>query len=280
MAKKITASGIRACKQSGRRFTMITCYDFTMARIVNESKVDAILVGDSLGNIIYGYKSTIPVTLDQMILATQGVVNGAPDTFVVGDLPFGSYNASDEQAVISATRMMKEGGCDCVKLEGGLNMASRIAAIVKSGIPVFGHIGLLPQTAGDGMRVQGRKLEEAKGLYADIKAVEAAGAFAVVAECVPVEVLRRLNEAVQIPVFAGGKGSNSSGNGMNLYDMFGLFSDFTPRFAKKFGDYRQQMIAGLNRFHEEVLDGTYPAEENSYYAAIEGFDEFVDEMEQ
>lgn len=279
MSKKISIPQIRVLKEEGKHFSMLTCYDYCMAKIVDESDCQAILVGDSLANVIYGYSSTVPVTLEQMILATQAVVAGAPHTLVVGDLPFGSYQESDAQAVQSAVRLMKEGGCDCVKLEGGKNVASRIEAIVKAGIPVFAHIGLTPQSAAalGGMRVQGKKLEDAISLYEDVIAVERAGAFACVVECVPVSLCKKLNEAVSIPLFGGGKGTNCTGAGQNLYDMFGLCSEKVPKFVKKYGELRGQMIECLNQYHADINNESYPAEENSYYVEIPGLDEAIEE---
>lgn len=281
MSKKITIPQFKTLREEGKHFSMITCYDYCMARIVDESDCQAILVGDSLANVVYGYSGTVPVTLEQMIMATKAVVAGAPNTLIVGDLPFGSYQESDEQAVHSAVRLMKEGGCDCVKLEGGKNVASRIEAIVKAGIPVFAHIGLTPQSAAalGGMRVQGKKLDDAISLYEDVIAVERAGAFACVVECVPVSLCKKLNEAVKMPLFAGGKGTNCAGAGLNLYDMFGFF-ERVPKFAKKYGNFHEMMLKGLNQFHADVNDGTYPAEEHSYYVEIPGLDEAIEEAKE
>ncbi len=282
MAKKITVPDFRRYKEEGRHYTQVTVYDYTMAKIVNESKIESILVGDSIGNVIYGYETTTPVTMEQMILAVQAVVAGAPDTFIVGDMPFGSYNVSDEQAIMNATRLIKEGGCDCVKMEGGRDTAPRIAAVVNAGIPVMGHIGLTPQTAAatGGLRVKGKNLEDAKRLYEDIQLLEEAGAFACVVECVPVGVCKRMNEAVKIPVFGGGCGSGATGNGLNFYDMFGIFGEFTPKFAKKYAELRQVFIDGLNAFHEDVITEAYPTRENSYNTVVEGFDEYVDDLKK
>lgn len=278
MAKKITVPDFKRIKEEGKHYTQVTCYDYTMAGMVNESSIESILVGDSIGNIVYGYKSTTPVTLEQMILATQAVVAGAPDTFIVGDMPFGTYNASDEQAVMNATRLFKEGGCDCVKMEGGAEFASRIRAVVNAGIPVMGHIGLTPQTASasGGLKVKGKSLEDAKKLLNDIIALEKAGIFACVVECVPVGVCKRMNEAVSIPVFGGGCGSGATGNGLNFYDMFGMFGDFTPKFVKKYAELRKVFIDGLNAFHDDVCSEAYPQKEHSYNTEVEGFDEYCD----
>ncbi len=273
MAKKMTISDFKRYKQENRRYTMITVYDHITAVIVNESKIESILVGDSIGNIVFGLNSTTPVTLDQMIPAVQAVVKGAPDTFIVGDLPFGSYNISCEQAIESANRLMKEGGCDCVKLEGGIEMADKISAIVKSGTPVMGHIGLTPQTASSfgGMKVQGRTPETANKLIEDIKSIEKAGAFACLVECVPVSVGKAMNEAVEIPIFSGGAGPDGNGYGQNFYDMFGMFKTFSPKFVKKYLDLYEPMLHALNDFHEDVINGVYPSPEQSYNIDVNGF---------
>lgn len=280
--KKITVPDFKRLKEEGKHFTQVTCYDYTIASMVNESDIESILVGDSLGNVVYGYNSTIPVTLEQMILATQAVVAGAPDTFIVGDMPFGTYNVSDEQAVINATRLFKETGCDCVKMEGGADFAPRIRAVVNAGIPVMGHIGLTPQTAAatGGLKVKGKNLEDAKRILNDVIEIEKAGAFACVVECVPVGVCKRMNEMVDIPLFGGGCGTGSTGSGMNFYDMFGMFGDFTPKFVKKYAELRKVFVDGLNAFHRDVDSEAYPTKENSYNTVVEGFDEYVDSLKK
>jgi len=275
MAKKITIPEFKKYKQEGRRFTMCTVYDYITASIVNESEIHCILVGDSIGQIVYGLSDTTPVTLDQIIMATQAVVKGAPDTFIIADLPFGSYNISCEQAIASANRLMKEGGCDCVKLEGGLEMADKIAAIVKSGTPVMGHIGLTPQTAASsgGMRIQGKTPQEANKLFEDIKAIEASGAFACLVECVPSSVGKALNAALEIPMFSGGAGPSGQGFGLNFYDMLGLTRQFNPKFVKRYGDLRTFIVEALNTFVEDVNSGAYPTSEHCYNIKVEGYEE-------
>lgn len=273
MAKKITIPEFKLYKQENRRYTMITVYDYVTARLVDESKIESILVGDSLGNIVYGLDSTTPVTLDMMILSIQAVVRGAPNTFIVGDMPFGSYNESCEQAIRSANRLIKEGGCDCVKLEGGIEMADKISAIVKSGTPVMGHIGLTPQTAAasGGMKVQGRTYETAQKLIEDIVAIEQAGAFSCLVECVPVSVGKAMNEAVSIPLFSGGAGPDGSGFGLNFYDMFGFFGR-APKFVKHYAELRETFIEGLNAFRDDVNNKIYPSPEQCYNMKVEGFE--------
>lgn len=264
--KKVRVTDFSQIKETGRKFTMITCYDYTIARLVDRSQVEMILVGDSVGNMVYGYNGTVPVTLEQMIYATQAVVNGAPHTFIVGDLPFGTYNVSCEQAIASANRLMKEGGCDCIKLEGGRNMADKIRAIVDSGTPVMGHIGLTPQTvaAMGGMKVQGKSSDAAEGLLEDIRAIEAAGAFCCVVECVPRVVGEAICKAVEIPILSGGPCADAACQGQNFYDMLGFEGTFVPKFARHYAELQGVIIDALNQFHQDVCDGIYPAPENFY----------------
>ncbi len=264
--KKVRVTDFAQLKQTGRKFTMITCYDYTIAKLVDQSNVEMILVGDSVGNMVYGYNGTVSVTLDQMIYATQAVVRGAPNTFIVGDLPFGSYNISCEQAIASANRLMKEGGCDCVKLEGGAKMADKIRAIVDSGTPVMGHIGLTPQTVASmgGMKIQGKSADAAKQLIEDIKAIEAAGAFCCVVECVPRVVGEALCAAVDMPVLGGGPCAAAVCQGQNFYDMLGFEGTFVPKFAKHYAELQGTIIDALNTFQKDICDGVYPAAENFY----------------
>lgn len=269
--RKVRITDFTELKKTGRKFTMITCYDYTIARLVNQSSVEMILVGDSVGNMVYGYNGTVPVTLDQMVYAIQAVVKGAPDTFIVGDLPFGSYNVSREQAIASANRLMKEGGCDCVKLEGGAKMADKIKAIVDAGIPVMGHIGLTPQTvaAMGGMKVQGKSSDAAEELLKDIRAIEEAGAFCCVVECVPRIVGEAICNAVEIPILSGGPCQAAACQGQNFYDMLGFEGTFVPKFAKHYAELQETIINALNSFHRDVCDGVYPAPENCYEIEVE-----------
>lgn len=275
MAKaKVKVPDFSTLKQSGRKYTMITCYDYTIASLVDTSDVEMILVRDSLGNMVYGYNGTVPVTLDQMVFAVQGVVRGAPNNFIVGDLPFGTYNVSNEQAIESANRLMKEGGCDCVKLEGGGEMAPRIKAIVDAGIPVMGHIGLTPQTASamGGMMVQGKSSAAAEKLINDIKAIEAAGAFCCVVECVPECVGEAMCDAVDMPVLSGGPCTKAAIHGQNFYDMVGFLGTFVPKFARHYAELQGVILDALNTFHKDIGEGTYPAPENCYRVQVPGFE--------
>ena len=273
MKKKLSVKDFQHYKEIGQKFTWSICYDYTMASIVDESKTEMLLVGDSLGNVIMGYGSTIPVTLDDMIHHIKAVVKGAPNTFVVGDMPFGTYNASCEQAILTANRIMQEGGCDCVKLEGGAKMADKIRAITDAGIPVLAHIGLTPQTASSlgGLRLQGASKETADRLVADAVAVTEAGAFAICLECMPSVVAKRITETISIPTLGIGAGPDVDCQELNLYDMLGLFKDFKPKFVKQYAHLREEIVAALDQFYAETCDGTFPTTEFSYNAKIEGY---------
>ncbi|MEE3362802.1 MAG: 3-methyl-2-oxobutanoate hydroxymethyltransferase [Anaerovoracaceae bacterium] len=272
--KKLTVPQFRELKEAGTKFTMVTAYDYTFAQMLNESETEMILVGDSLANIIMGEGSTLPATMDIMIHHIRSVVKGAPTTFVVGDMPFGTYQTSPEQAVDSAVRMMKEGGCDCVKLEGGLNMVDRVKAIVNAGIPVMGHIGLTPQSSSalGGHGVQGKDSGVADKLLADAKALDEAGVFSMVLECIPKGVGKRITEEVKCSTISCGAGPYCDGQNMNMYDLEGMFSDFVPKFVKHYAELRGEMIAGLNEYHKETQAGTFPDADHSYNAVVPGYE--------
>lgn len=263
---KMTINDFRKFKEEGRKFSYVTAYDYTMASIVNESEVEVILVGDSLGMIMLGYDSTTPVTMDDMIHHTRPVVKGAPNTWIAGDMPFGSYQESDEQAIRNAVRLIKETGCDCVKLEGGVEMASRIKAIVNAGICVMGHIGLTPQTATavGGFKVQGGTTESAMKLIRDAKTLEECGAFSIVLECVPSVVAKAVTEAVKIPILGIGAGPYVDCQVMVAQDLLGMYGDFKPKFVKQYAQIRQAMVDALNEFHHETSEGLFPTPEYSF----------------
>lgn len=264
--KKMTIADFKKFKQEGRKFSFVTAYDYTTASIVNDSDVEIILVGDSLGMIMLGYSSTTPVTMEDMIHHIRPVVKGAPDTWVAGDMPFGSYQESDEQAVHNAIRLIKETGCDCIKLEGGIEMVSRIKAIVKAGVLVMGHIGLTPQTATalGGFKVQGGTPESARKLMDDAKALDAAGCFSMVIECVPSIVAKAVTEAVSIPVMGIGAGPHVDCQVLVTQDLLGMYGDFKPKFVKQFAQVRKVMVDGLNEFHRETIEGRFPSPEYSF----------------
>ncbi len=269
--KKMTIPDFKKFKQEGKKFTFVTAYDYTTATIVDESESEIILVGDSLAMIMLGYNSTVGVTLDDMIHHIRPVVKGAPNTFVIGDLPFGSYNVSPEQAIASANRMLMETNCDCVKLEGGSEMAPTIERMVNAGISVVGHIGMTPQTSTSfgGFRVQGGTPESAKKLVEDAIALEKAGVIGIVVECVPNAVGKAIRDAVSVPVMGIGAGPDVDCQVMVTQDLLGMYNSFKPKFVKHFAQVRSEMVKGLNLFHEETISGAFPTPEYCFNKAVE-----------
>lgn len=267
MAKvKLTIPQFRDLKAQGKKFTLVTAYDVLMASIIDKTPIEMILVGDSMGMVVFGYDSTVPVTMDDIIHHTRPVVKGAPNTFIVGDMPFGSYNVSVEDAIRNANRIMKEGGADCVKLEGGQNVAHIVEAMVKGGIPVMGHIGLTPQTAGQlgGFKVQGKDAEAARQLLADARALEKAGAFAIVVECVPTPVAKLMTEELSIPTMGIGAGPYCDAQVLVTQDLLGMFDRFVPKFVKQYAKLNGQMVEALNTFYQEVQENQFPGPEYSF----------------
>ncbi len=269
--KKMTVLDFKKYKEEGRKFAYCTAYDYTIASIVNDSDVEVILVGDSLAMTMLGRSTTVGVTLDDMIHHIKPVVLGAPNTFIAGDMPFGSYQESPEQAIRSACRILMETNCDCVKLEGGANMAPTIKRMVDVGIPVMGHIGMTPQSASSfgGFKVQGGTPEGAKKLIEDAKALEAAGVFSIVVECVPSVVAKALTEAVSVPILGIGAGPDVDCQVLVTHDLLGMYGDFKPKFVKRFANIREEMVKGLNLFHEESVSGAFPTPEYSFNKAVD-----------
>ncbi len=269
--QKMTIMDFKKFKEEGTKFSYVTAYDYTMASIVNDSDVEIILVGDSLGMIMLGYASTTPVTMEEMIHHIRPVVKGAPNTWIVGDMPFGSYHESDEQAVHNAVRLVKETGCDCIKLEGGIEMASRIRAIVNSGILVMGHIGLTPQTATavGGFKVQGGTPESAKKLIEDAKVLEECGAFSIVLECVPKGVAKAVTDSVKVPILGIGAGPDVDCQVLVTQDLLGMYDGFKPKFVKQYAQIRTVMVEALNEFHRETISGEFPTPEFSFNKEVD-----------
>lgn len=269
--KKMTVLDFQKYKDEGRKFSFVTAYDYTTASIINDSDVEIILVGDSLGMIMLGYDSTVPVTLEDVIHHARPVVKGAPDTFIIGDMPFGTYNVSIEDAIRNANRLVKETGVDCIKLEGGVDMADTIRALVKAGINVMGHIGMTPQTATSfgGFKVQGGTPESARQLIEDAKALQDAGAFSIVVECVPSVVAKAIREEVKVPILGIGAGPDVDCQVLVTQDLLGMYGDFKPKFVKHFAHIREEMVKGLNLFHEESLSGAFPSPEYSFNKAVD-----------
>lgn len=271
MAKvKMTVGDFKKFKKEGKKFSFVTAYDYTTATIVDESDCNIILVGDSLGMIMLGYKGTESVTMDDMLHHIRPVVKGAPNTWIIGDMPFGSY-ITPEIAVANAVRLIKETNCDCVKLEGGVEMLPQIKAIVGVGINVMGHIGLTPQTASSlgGFKVQGGTPDSAAKLIKDAIELEKAGCFSIVLECVPSGVGKAVAEAVEIPILGIGAGPHVDCQVLVTQDLLGMYGDFKPKFVKQFAQVRQVMIEGLNEFHRETLDGTFPSPEFSFNKQVD-----------
>ncbi|MFQ5536666.1 MAG: 3-methyl-2-oxobutanoate hydroxymethyltransferase [Gemmatimonadota bacterium] len=254
-------------KRRGERIVAITAYDVLFARVVEEAGVDLILVGDSLGQVVLGYDSTLPVTLDEMIHHARAVRRGAPETFVVLDLPFMSYQVGPQDALRSAGQAMKEAGVEAVKLEGGdPRTCETVNALVTAGIPVMGHLGLTPQSvhALGGYRVQGRKEEEATRLKEAALALEKAGAFALVLELVPASLAEEVSDSLTIPTIGIGAGAGCDGQVLVLYDALGLNPGFAPRFLKRFADLHGAALEGISRYAREVREGSYPGPEHSF----------------
>ena len=263
---KNTVATFKKMKNEGTKISMLTAYDYSTAKLVDEAGINSILVGDSLGMVMLGYEDTLSVTMEDMIHHTAAVARGAKNAFVVGDMPFMSYEVSVEQAVINAGRLMKEGRANAVKLEGGVRVAEQIKAITKAGIPVCAHIGLTPQSvnAFGGFKVQGKTAEAAQQMVEDALAVQEAGAFAVVLECVPAKLAAIISEKLDIPTIGIGAGAGCDGQVLVYQDMLALFSDFKPKFVKHFGNIGPQMTAAFKAFDEEIKAGTFPSEAHTF----------------
>lgn len=260
---RTTIRDIQQMRDRGERIPMVTAYDYTSAQIADRAGIPMILVGDSLGMVVLGHESTVPVTLDEMLHHTRAVVRGARRALVVGDLPFLTY-ASPEQAVISAGRMLQEAGAQAVKLEGGVHIAPTIARLVHLGIPVMGHIGFTPQAVNQiGLRVQGKRAAEAQQLLADALAVQEAGAFAVVIELVPAELAQAITERLRIPTIGIGAGAGCSGQVQVWHDMLGLYSDFVPRHARRYANLAAIIGEALAQYANDVRAGAFPGPEHS-----------------
>ncbi|MBR6444777.1 MAG: 3-methyl-2-oxobutanoate hydroxymethyltransferase [Firmicutes bacterium] len=264
MSKTITT--FKEQKAKGDKITMMTCYDYSMAKLMDQADMDILLVGDSLGMVMMGLPDTLAVTMDDMVHHTLCVSRGAENAFVLGDMPFLSYHISTEQAVTNAGRLVKEAGANGVKLEGGASVCPQIEAIVKAQIPVCAHIGLTPQSvnAFGGFKVQGKSVEAAKKLIEDAKAVEAAGASMVVLEGIPAKLASIITDTVSIPTIGIGAGAGCDGQVLVYQDMLAMFSDFTPKFVKHFAEVGDVMRQAFADYAKEVKAGTFPDEEHSY----------------
>lgn len=263
---KNTVLTFKQAKENKEKLTMITAYDYSTAKIFDEEGVNSILIGDSLGMVMLGYEDTLKVTMEDMIHHTAAVSRGAKNALIVGDMPFMSYSTGIRDAVINAGRLMSEGGADCVKLEGGTEVCDVIRSIVTAKIPVCAHIGLTPQAVNalGGFKVQGKDIESANRLIKDALAVQEAGAFAVVIECVPEALSKKISEMLDIPTIGIGAGSGCDGQVLVYQDMLGMYSDFKPKFVKRFADVGSEMRKGVQDYIGAVKDGSFPAEEHCF----------------
>ncbi len=271
MAKRKTIYDFHLMKKEGKKITFLTSYDFPTAQFAEAAGLDMLLVGDSLGMCVYGYEGTVPVTMDQMIYHAQAVRRGAPNTFVVGDMPFMSYQSSAEKAVENAGRFLKEAGCDAIKLEGGKRVAAVIRAIVDAGIVVMGHIGLTPQSSGQlgGHKAQGRTADLAKLVVEDALAVQEAGAHMILLEAIPPEVGDYIAKTLNIPALSIGAGPGCDGQLLIVSDMIGEFQAFTPKFVKKYCNVADLVTGAMKQYCEDVRSGKFP-EEVHCYRMLEG----------
>ncbi len=272
--RKITIADFQKKKESGRKITMLTAYDFPTASLVDQAGIDVILVGDSLGMVVLGYGSTVPVTMDEMIHHCRAVSRAARQSFVIGDMPFLSYQVSVEKAVENAGRFIKEAGCEAVKLEGGSAMGPAVKAIVQAGIPVCGHIGLTPQTATQlsGFKVQGKDAESARELLQSARDLEAAGAFMIVMECIPDKLAAIITRSLSIPTIGIGAGKDCDGQVLVLHDILGLFERFTPKFVKIYTNLATDIRAAVVKYRDEVEHGVFPGEEHTFSMKAEEAD--------
>ena len=279
MSGKNSAVTFKNAKKNGEHLTMLTAYDYSTAKLMDETGINGILVGDSLGNVILGYEDTISVTMEDMIHHGAAVARGTKNALVVIDMPFMSYQTSVYDALVNAGRLMKEGRAGAVKLEGGKNICPQIEAITKAGIPVMGHLGLTPQAinAFGGFKVQGKTQEAAEQLLEDALAVEKAGAFALVLECVPRKLADIITEKLTIPTIGIGAGNGCDGQILVYQDLLGMFSDFTPKFVKKYGELGESMKKCFKEYCSEVKNGTFPKEENSFKMSEEVMKQITEE---
>ena len=276
--KKVTLNTLFQKVADGEPITWLTCYDYPTAYFQEQAGLDMILVGDSLGMTMLGYDSTLPVTMDDMIRHTQAVRRGAPTAFVIGDMPYMSYQPSVETAIRNAGRFMAETGCDAIKLEGGAEMANRIAGIVQAGIPAMGHLGLTPQSASalGGFRLQGKGALQAKKIVDDAKALEEAGAFCILLELVPDRLCRLITErAKNCIIMSLGSGPHAHGQLLIYHDLFGLYPKFTPRMAKVYGNAGEVILNGLKQYVQEVTAGEFPEPERYFGMQDKEYDELL-----
>ena len=266
--KKVTIHTLRKMKQAGERITMLTAYDASFARLLDQAQIDVLLVGDSLGMVVQGHDTTLPVTLDQMVYHCAAVARGTQRAHLVGDMPFGSYQAGADEAVKNAMRLVAEGGVEAVKLEGGADYCDVIGRIVRAGVQVMGHIGLTPQSVHKmgGYVVQGRGEEKAARLVADARALEKAGCYSLILEAIPADLAAQITRSVSIPTIGIGAGIECDGQVLVIYDLLGMNPDFSPKFVKKYANLAHVIGEAASRYRDEVRAGAFPDEEHSFSA--------------
>jgi len=263
----MTVPEVRGMKEKGEKIVCLTAYDYCLARILDETGIDLLLVGDSLGTVVQGHDSTLPVTVDDIIYHTRAVVRGRRRALVVSDMPFMTFQLGVDEAKRNAGRLVQEGGAESVKLEGGVTQAATIEALVKMGVPVMGHVGLTPQSVHQfgGYRIQGRGEADARAILDDAMAVEQAGAFAVVLEGMPVQLAREITQRLSIPTIGIGAGMHCDGQILVVHDMLGLFDDFTPKFVKRYANLKETIGGAVRSYMEEVRTAAFPAEEHTFH---------------
>ncbi len=280
--KKVTLRTLFSKMHKGEPITMLTCYDYPTAYFMEQAGLDILLVGDSLGMTVLGYDSTLPVTMDIMIAHAQAVRRGAPSAWLIGDMPYMTYQPSIETAIRNAGRFMAEAACDAIKLEGGIEVADRVAALTRVGIPVMGHLGLTPQSVSalGGFHVQGRSAAQASKIIDDAKALEDAGAFSILLEMVPARVCRVISERAGVPIISLGSGPNAHGQLLIFHDMFGLYPKFTPKMARVYGNAGKIILDGLKQYVQDVTSADFPQRENWFTIKDEAFAELQAMLEQ
>lgn len=266
MAKRVTTTTLKKMKEEGTRISVLTAYDYSTAKILDEAGVEVLLIGDSLGMVMLGYDSTLPVTMEDMLHHTKAVARGTKNALVVADMPFLSYHISVEESVRNAGRFLQEAGAQAVKLEGGQEMLEPIRAIMRAGIPVMGHLGLTPQQVHllGGFTVQGRNAEQASKILEDALALEQAGVFAVVLECVPAPLAKLISEKLTIPTIGIGAGAGCDGQVLVIQDMLGMYSDFTPKFVRQYARLNEPITQAVQNYIKEVREGAFPSVEHTF----------------
>ncbi|AEV68720.1 3-methyl-2-oxobutanoate hydroxymethyltransferase [Acetivibrio clariflavus] len=278
MSEKITVSNFRESKRTGRKITMLTAYDYPTAKIIDQSGIDAILVGDSLGMVVLGYEDTTRVTMEDMVHHTKAVVRGAKRAMVVADMPFLSYHMGIYESVRNAGRLVNEAGCKAIKLEGGEEVVEDIKAIIRAGIPVMGHLGYTPQSINvfGGHKAQGKTFETAKKIYRDALLLQEAGVFAIVLECVPYKLAQFITEKLEVPTIGIGSGAMCDGQVLVIHDIIGMFRDFIPRHTKRYSDVGEVLENSVKSYIKDVTEGVFPTEKNSF--TVE--DEVIEALEK